>query len=171
MDFLNIEIKAKCADSNFIRNYLLQNGADFKGTDKQTDTYFKVAKGRLKLREGDIENNLIYYERNNQARPKSSKFQLVKVEDAKGLKQALADSTGIKVVVKKKREIYFIKNVKFHIDEVPGLGYFTEIEAGNKEAPLTEEELRKQCDFYIKAFGIKQEDLLEKSYSDMLLEG
>jgi adenylate cyclase, class 2 len=171
MAFLNIEIKARCADGSFIRNYLLQNGAHFKGIDEQTDTYFNVANGRLKLREGNIENNLIYYERNNQAGPKSSKFQLVKVEDAKGLKEALAASTGIKVVVKKKREIYFINNVKFHIDEVPGLGFFTEIEAGNKEAPLSEEQLREQCDFYIKAFRIKQEDLLEKSYSDMLLEG
>lgn len=170
MAYLNVEIKAKCNDASFIRNYLLTSGADFKGIDEQTDTYFNVPNGRLKLREGNIENNLIFYERTNQAGPKNSHFQLVKIEDAEGLKEALTKSNGIKVVVKKKREIYFINNVKFHIDEVPGLGSFTEIEAGNKTADLSMEELKKQCDFYLKEFEIKQEDLIEVSYSDMLLQ-
>ena len=184
MSFLNVEIKArlttknknigvgqaKCSNASFIRHYLLSNDADFKGTDKQTDTYFNVPNGRLKLREGNIENNLIFYERTNQAGPKNSHFQLVKVEDAKGLKEVLTKSIGIKVVVKKKREIYFIKNVKFHIDEVPGLGSFVEIEAGNMAADLSHEELKQQCDFYLKEFKIEQEDLIEVSYSDMLLE-
>ncbi len=38
-----------------MRNYLLTHGADYKGTDRQTDTYFNVPNGRLKLREGNIE--------------------------------------------------------------------------------------------------------------------
>lgn len=170
MSFLNIEIKAKCNDDSFIRNYLLSNGADFKGTDNQTDTYFNVPNGRLKLREGNIENNLIYYERTNMAGPKSSHFHLVKVGDAKGLKEVLIKSNGIKVVVKKSREIYYIGNVKFHIDTVPGLGSFVEIEAGNMQADLSQDQLKEQCDFYLKEFNVRQEDLIEVSYSDMLLE-
>ncbi len=169
MTFLNVEIKAKCSDAHFIRNYLLSRGADFKGFDEQTDTYFNVPNGRLKLREGNIENNLIFYERANQAGPKSSHFQLVKIEDANGLKEALTKSNGIKVVVKKRREIYYINNVKFHIDEVPELGSFVEIEAGNVKVDLSQEQLQEQCDFYVKEFGIKEEDLIEVSYSDMLL--
>ena len=49
---------------------------------------------------------------------------------------------GIKAIVKKKREIYYIRNVKFHIDEVPGLGSFAEIEAGNVFADLSQDELQ-----------------------------
>ncbi len=169
MSYLNVEIKAKCTDAAFIRNYLLKAGADFKGVDEQTDTYFNVANGRLKLREGNIENNLIFYERSNQSGPKSSHFQLVKIEDANGLKEVLTKSNGIKVVVKKRREIYYIKNVKFHIDEVPGLGSFVEIEAGNILADLSSDQLKEQCSFYISQFGIKKEDMIESSYSDMLL--
>jgi adenylate cyclase, class 2 len=169
MSHLNIEIKARCADPAFIRNYLQTHNANFKGTDEQTDTYFNSPNGRLKLREGIIENNLIYYERENQAGPKNSKFHLVKVDDAKGLKEVLTKSMGIKVIVKKKREIYYIDNVKFHIDEVPGLGSFTEIEAGNILADLSKEELQQQCDFYLKEFRINDNDLIEVSYSDMLL--
>ena len=170
MPFLNVEIKAKCSDPEFIRHYLLSHHADFKGTDEQTDTYFRVANGRLKLREGNIENNLIFYERDNQSGPKNSKFNLVKIEDANGLKEVLAKSCGIKVVVKKKREIYYISNVKFHIDEVPELGSFVEIEAGNVLANLSQQELKAQCDLYMKELGIKDEDLIDISYSDMLFE-
>jgi len=170
MSYLNVEIKARCSDSRFIRDYLLSKGAEYKGTDHQTDTYFKVPNGRLKLREGNIENNLIFYSRPDQAGPKESVFQLVKVEDAAGLKKALTSANGIKIIVEKQREIYFIANVKFHIDEVPGLGSFVEIEAGNITAPfLGAAELKQQCDDYLDAFGIREEDLVEVSYSDLLL--
>ena len=170
MSHLNVEIKAIVNDPSFVRNYLLNHGATFKGTDEQTDTYFNVKAGRLKLREGNIENNLIFYNRANQAGPKSSNFNLVKIEDTKGLKEALERSCGIKIIVRKKREIYYIRNVKFHIDEVPGLGSFIEIEAGNILVDKIESELLDQCNFYLKEFGIKEEDLIAESYSDLLMK-
>lgn len=169
MPYLNVEIKAKCPDVHFIRQYLLANNADFKGIDEQMDTYFTVQNGRLKLREGNIENNLIHYNREDKPGPKQSMFRLVKVEDAAGLKETLKDSLGIKVIISKRREIYYIGNVKFHIDEVKHLGSFIEIEAGNMLAAYTEKELREQCDFYMNAFGVKSEDLIEYSYSDMMI--
>jgi adenylate cyclase, class 2 len=172
MAFLNVEIKARCNKPAAVRDYLLANKAEFNGLDHQSDTYFNVQNGRLKLREGNIENNLIYYERSNQAGPKDSHFNLVKVEDAAGLKEVLSKSNGIKVVVKKSREIYYIRNVKFHIDEVPGLGSFVEIEAGNKLHPeMTHHQLKEQCDFYVEQFGVQLADLIEVSYSDLFLEG
>jgi predicted adenylyl cyclase CyaB len=170
MPHLNVEIKAKCSNPALVRNYLLNHGADFKGTDNQTDTYFHVCSGRLKLREGNIENNLIFYERNDQPGPKRSRFQLVKISDPEGLKTVLEKACGVKMIVRKKREIYYIGNVKFHLDDVPGLGSFVEIEAGNILADKTETELQEQCNFYLKEFGIKDLDLVTNSYSDMLAE-
>ncbi len=170
MGYLNVEIKARCGDAGFVREYLIGKDAEFRGTDHQTDTYFNVPNGRLKLREGNIENNLIYYERTNQAGPKHSDFELVKVPDAVKLKEVLTKSNGVKVVVEKKREIYYIGNVKFHIDEVPGLGHFMEIEAGNIGVELSAVELREQCDQYMRELSIREEDLVEVSYSDLLLD-
>lgn len=170
MSHLNVEIKARCTDPTFIRQWLLSNKAVFKGLDFQTDTYFQVAYGRLKLREGNIENNLIFYDRQNNAGPKNSHFQLVKVANPKELKEVLEKSCGVKKVVKKQREIYYIENVKFHLDEVPGLGSFVEIEAGNILADKTETELLEQCNFYMKEFEIKEEDLIAMSYSDLMEE-
>ena len=128
-----------------------------------------MAKGRLKLREGNIENNLIYYERNNDTGPKDSHFQLIKIEDAKNLKEVLAKTNGIKTVINKKREIYYIDNVKFHIDEVTNLGSFVEIEAGNMLADFSKEQLKGQCEQYLQLFEIQESDLINISYSDMLL--
>ena len=76
---------------------------------------------------------------------------------------------GVKVVVVKNREIYYIDNVKFHIDEVPGLGSFVEIEAGNIGVEKSRDELEAQCRFYLEAFNIPLDDLVKFSYSDMLL--
>jgi predicted adenylyl cyclase CyaB len=169
MQFINVEIKARCNHPEKIRAYLQSHQAEYIGLDIQTDTYFKVAKGRLKLREGNIENNLIYYERNNDTGPKDSHFQLIKIEDAKNLKDVLAKTNGIKAVVNKKREIYYIKNVKFHIDEVMNLGSFVEIEAGNMLADFSKEQLKAQCEQYLQLFEIQESDLINISYSDMLL--
>ena len=169
MPFLNVEIKARCQDPEKVRRYLSEHNAEFKGVDEQTDTYFDVPHGRLKLREGNIENNLIFYERHDQHGPKQSRFHLVKIEDAAGLKEVLSKSNAVKTVVKKKREIYYIGNVKFHIDEVPGLGSFVETEAGNILADLSQDELQQQCDFYMSELKIRQEDLIGNSYSDMLM--
>ena len=72
MRVINAEIKAACSDSESIRQTLTTLNADFRGKDHQVDTYFNVPSGRMKLREGNIEHSLIYYERNNQSGPKTS---------------------------------------------------------------------------------------------------
>jgi adenylate cyclase, class 2 len=167
---LNIEIKAYCHQPDRVRQYLLEQGVDFKGLDVQTDTYFEVPHGRLKLRQGNIENNLIAYQRDNLQGPKSSSFQLAPVTDSAALLQVLQHTLGIKVVVKKQREIYCLSNVKFHIDHIEGLGHFVEIEAGNLLANhLTAEHLQEQCNFYMEALKIAPGDCCTHSYSDMLL--
>lgn len=170
MTFINIEIKARTNKIAEIRDYLLANHAEYKGTDFQTDTYFNTSKGRLKLRQGNIENNLIYYERENQAGPKQSDFSLLEITDPETLKKMLTAAAGIKVKVEKQREIFFIGNVKFHLDLLPQLGNFVEIEASNKYAPRSTAQLNEQCNFYMQAFNIAPDDLIDISYSDMLLE-
>jgi len=169
MAHVNIEIKARSARLESIRTYLLENGADFRGTDRQTDTYFQVPHGRLKLREGNIENSLIHYLRPDQAGPKQSDFRLIEIAESRLLKEILTDALGIKVVIKKQREIYYLENIKFHLDSVERLGNFVEIEASDKSWPLPLETLYEQCNFYKSAFQIKEEDLVHFSYSDMLL--
>jgi len=170
MTILNVEIKARCKDPDRIRRILKENSAEFKGEDRQIDTYFSVPEGRLKLREGTIENNLIYYRRSDIRDPKSSRIDLMPVEEIDALKSLLSNALNVKIVVDKKREIYFIDNVKFHIDRIEGLGSFVEIEAIDRTGEIGEETLKEQCEYYMDLFSIEQNDLEAKSYSDLLLE-
>ncbi|MDZ7625742.1 MAG: class IV adenylate cyclase [Ignavibacteriaceae bacterium] len=166
---LNIEIKARTTEPDRIREILKTNNADFIGVDHQVDTYFKVASGRLKLREGNIENHLIYYERENTSGPKKSIVMLYKNNPDSNLKEILIKSLGVLTVVDKRREIYFIDNVKFHLDSVVGLGTFVEIEAIDKDGTIGNEKLLEQCNYYLNLLLISKEDLIATSYSDMLL--
>ncbi len=167
---LNIEIKAKCNDPVTIKEILKSHQADFKGVDHQIDTYFKVPNGRMKLREGNIETALIQYNRPNQAGPKKSDYVLYHPHPDSSLKQLLTQANGVLVVVDKLRSIYFIDNVKFHVDEVTDLGNFMEIEAIDSDGRLGEEKLMEQCQFYLNLLGIEENDLIENSYSDLLLQ-
>src|SRR3712207_369543 len=139
MPHVNVEIKARCADLVPARATLLRMGARLVGPDRQVDTYFRVPNGRLKLRQGLIENNLIFYAREDREGPKRSDVILYGTRPDSDLKALLTAALGTLVVVEKRREIYFVavdgvgldgvENVKVHLDTVEGLGSFVEIEA------------------------------------------
>ncbi|MEM1219023.1 MAG: class IV adenylate cyclase [Bacteroidota bacterium] len=170
MPHLNVEIKARCANPELIHQKLKAYEARYIGLDHQVDTYFRVANGRLKLRQGSIEQNLIHYHRSDQAGPKASDVQLYKPgPESEHLKEALRRALGVLVVVDKQRHIYFVENVKFHVDVVQGLGSFVEIEAIDKNGDLGQAHLQQQCDYYIQHLGIVPEDLISVSYSDLIM--
>ena len=167
---LNVEIKASTKRATAIKTILAKQNARFQGIDHQIDTYYKVPKGRLKLRQGTIEKTLIHYQRSNQAGPKQSTVALHHPEDDASLKEVLESALEVLVVVDKQRAIYFIDNVKFHVDEVKGLGEFVEIEAIDSEGTIGLPQLQAQCNYYIQLLGIEPDDLIEVSYSDLLMD-
>lgn len=167
MTNVNLEVKASTADQERIRKALRSRNAEFIGIDHQIDTYFSVSKGRLKLREGDIENCIVYYERENKKGPKKCEFILLEVDPDPDIKEIFKKLFGILTVVDKEREIYFIDNLKFHLDTVKDLGTFVEIEAASDKA---DKRLYKQVKEYMVLFGIREEDLISGSYSDLLLK-
>lgn len=170
MNIKNFEFKAKISDIEEYENRLLQINPIYQGEDHQIDTYFNVSTGRLKLREGNIENSLINYIRENTADSKKSEIILYQHEANKALKDILTLQLGVKIVVDKKRKIYFIENVKFHFDKVENLGTFMEVEAIDSEDKFTYEELKEQCDYYFNFFKLDKLQLIDKSYSDLVEE-
>ena len=85
-----------------VEAFLLAHHAAFAGLDLQKDTYFNIPNGRLKLRQGNIENNLIFYKRNNQKGSKQSDFHLATVTEPLELENLLTEALGIKAIVEKK---------------------------------------------------------------------
>jgi adenylate cyclase class 2 len=169
MPSINIEFKARAADIESLEKKLLELCPVFIGEDLQVDTYFNVKEGRLKLREGNIENALIWYQRPDTAGAKQSDIILYKHQPAAALKEILIKMHGVKVVVSKKRRIYFIDNVKFHFDRLEGLGTFVEVEAIDTNGDTSKKVLEEQCEKYAAFFGIVPGDYVEDSYSDMML--
>ncbi|MFV0606889.1 MAG: class IV adenylate cyclase [Niabella sp.] len=169
MAHINFEFKAKTNNLIDAEIKLKQLQPEYKGEDHQTDTYFNVPNGRLKLREGNIENSLIYYERENKSGAKQSNVLLYRHQTNAGLKEILTKVHDIKIVVKKKRKIYFVENVKIHFDEVEDLGHFIEVEAIDKDGSLGIELLKEQCAKFAKLFDITDDDYIAQSYSDLLI--
>ncbi|MFH1332439.1 MAG: class IV adenylate cyclase [archaeon] len=165
-----VEIKAKYENHDYIKGIFKKLSASFKGIDNQIDTYFKVRRGRLKLREGNIENYLIYYERKETKDIKRSNVILDKVNPNSNLKKILMKISDPLVVVYKRREIYYINNVKFHLDTVNNLGRFVEIEARDEHDLIPQNKLFNQVRHYMKLFDIDQKDFIDASYADLLLQ-
>lgn len=142
--------------------------AEDKGKLLQRDTYFKVPRGRLKLREEpDALSHLIAYERSDLLDHKESRYHLIEVREPTELREALAAILGIMVVVSKARHLFIFEGVRIHLDRVDGLGDFVEFEGvatdGVDPAGFT-----KLLDDLRRSFGILDQDLLPESYSDLL---
>jgi len=164
---LNVELKAYCVDPDETLRRLAELGARHQGVDTQTDVYYRVPKGRLKLRRGEWENNLIHYNRSDEPAPKESHVSLVPLGNDRTVDNLIDAALNRDVVVAKSRHIVWLGNVKFHVDNVAELGSFVEIEAidyGEQDSDT----LLAQCHEYMQLLGIRVEDLDSRSYSDML---
>ena len=94
-----------------------------------------------------------------------------------GLKQAAPDSLrnlltqafGIRGVVRKNRTLFLVGNTRVHLDEVEGLGSFMELEVvlGPEEGEAEGQAIAVDL---MARLGIKESDLVEQAYID-LLEG
>ena len=167
----NIEIKAQSDNHAKIRQLLKERDARFVGLDHQIDHYYKVPNGRLKLRLGNIERSLIFYKRENTFGAKESMYQLFKTENLKDIHPLLLGALDLLVTVDKQREIYYIHNAKIHLDVVSNLGNYLEVEIVDElEHDPAFDTLEEQCQFYQELFLVKQEELIDRSYSDMILE-
>lgn len=165
---VNFEFKARLRNEGAVRAALKKLRARHVGTDRQIDTYFRVPCGRLKLREGRIENALIYYERSDTPRPRRAQIEMMLLPRRHPLRAILRQALEVLTVVDKRREIYLVGNVKIHLDRVRRLGKFVEVEAMSRSGGLGK--VRKQARKLQKLFGLAPADLVGQSYSDLLLK-
>jgi adenylate cyclase class 2 len=167
MKLLNFEFKARLRDEKRVRAVLKRLRARLVGTDHQVDTYFRVPSGRLKVREGRIENALIYYQRSNSSRARRADVDIMLLPRRNSLRTILTGALGVLAAVDKRREIYFVRNVKIHLDRVCRLGKFLEVEAISRTGDL--KKIRAQARSFQKLFGIRPSDIIGESYADLLL--
>ena len=163
----NLEFKASCQSLDLLRQHLVDLQAEHRHTMKQLDTYFNVPQGRLKLREIDAHKaELIYYERSDLAESRYSNYQICDIPEPAAFKQIATMAWGVKAVVEKQRELWRFGDTRIHLDEVTNLGQFVELETVIRNQ--TEEEAQAEHQLVKDALGIKEEDLISVSYSDLI---
>ncbi len=166
----NIEIKAYYPELAKGRRIARQLKARFVGRAKQIDTFFKVAQGRLKLRESSLKGaELIPYVRPNVRGPKTSQYVVLPVADPAKTKVLLKELLGVEGVVEKTRDLFLLGNVRIHLDQVKGLGNFLEFEA---VMPKVSSKIRKaetkKVKRLLKLFQVVSKDLIDLAYRDLL---
>lgn len=162
----NVEFKAELRDIEVARSICKSLKAVHDGRRRQTDTYFRVADGRLKRRETQGEPaEYIFYSRSNRVDPKVSHY--VVYTEAQARERFGASPLPVWVVVKKTRDLYLLDHVRIHLDEVDALGKFLEFEAivsEENDVPMCRESVEFLREAFMPALG----EPIAVSYADML---
>ncbi len=164
----NIEIKARVRDLAGLRTRAEALSDTPVQVIPQEDTFFHTPKGRLKLRLlRPNQAQLVYYERPDQDGPKRSNYHIYETNDPQGLKTALQMALGVRGVVRKTRYLYLAGQTRIHLDDVEGLGQFMELEVVLREGQ-SDAEGQAIAEELMARLGVRQEDLLEGAYMDLL---
>ena len=125
----NVEIKARVGDPAALRARVASRATAPPALLRQTDTFFRVPSGRLKLRDfGDGAGELIFYERADRPGPRESSYSRAACAGPAAVGAVLGAALGVRGVVEKRREVFRLGRTRIHLDEVRGLGWFMEIE-------------------------------------------
>ena len=164
----NIEIKAQVPDLDPIRARVRSLASSPTEILEQTDTFFAVPQGRLKVREfSDGTGELISYHRPNQPGPKESVYTRCGCEHARALAQALGEVLPIRGAVRKRREVFLVGRTRIHLDDVQNLGLFVELEVVLSDGESAEHGELVAHEL-LSGLGIPTANLISGAYIDLL---
>ena len=166
----NVEIKARLqhADETARLAAMIADGKAI--VLRQVDTFFAGAKGRLKLRQfDDGRTELIAYQRDNKAGPKTSDYIVTPVNAPELLKASLIRAYGLQATVCKTRRLLMAGRTRIHLDEVESLGSFLELEVVLAEGE-DEEKGQAEALALMQKLGVPREALISSAYVDMLAQ-
>jgi adenylate cyclase class IV len=164
----NVEIKARVHELSGIRAKVAALASSPGEILGQTDTFFAIPAGRLKVRElSDGSGELIAYERPNQPGPKASSYSRFACTNARALTLTLSRVLPTRGTVVKQREVFLIGRTRVHLDHVDGLGLFVELEVVLADGELAEDGNR-EAQGLLDALDIPQAALVAEAYIDLL---
>jgi len=167
----NLEAKFRLSDLDAARAAALGLGYAARASFIQRDTFFVVARGKLKLREQSPEAWLIHYERDRESGLMLSRYEIVPVADPTRTREMLARALGVLAEVRKHRTLLTRRSVRLHLDRVDTLGSFGEIEAILAEGSEEGEgagSARAPVDELLGALGVGASELIEGSYFELM---
>jgi adenylate cyclase class IV len=161
----NLELKARLDDPERATEALRRLEAVQAGEVFQVDTYFQVARGRMKLREETgTTAELIFYDRPNGGPSRWSDFSTTPVLDPATMKAVLTAALGIQGTTTKRRQVFLWNECRIHLDDVEGMDLFLEFEvmsAGDE----TDDHARLTS--LVTVFGVDLNRAIPGSYVDL----
>ena len=165
----NLEAKFRLANHAEAEKRAAALGYTRRAILNQRDTFFRVANGKLKMREENGASVLIFYHRDESGPLMLSSYDIVPVADPARTLQILTAALGTIAVVEKVRTLMLLRNVRLHLDRVANLGDFGEIEAVIPDGDDPERS-RAAVDEILAALGVTQSGLIDVSYFEMRAE-
>ncbi len=168
---LNREIKAYCPDFEPVRRVLREWEAVFIEVKRQVDYYYHLPNSddigvtrRLKLRVEKGKRQLIYYLDRQEGGARTSRFQIWDINDPR-IQEALDESLGIRVIVRKSRELWRKENIIFNLDTVDEVGQILEVEVQDKDGC----DIDAQVEEYRSLFGPFLGGYIDGSNEDLVI--
>jgi adenylate cyclase class IV len=172
----NVESKTRCPDLETVARLVFTLGARYEGRLEQVDTYLRVPRGRLKLREishhapdGQVyaSTELIRYERPDGKGARVSAYERTAVDDGESSRRRLEAAHGVRGRVRKQRELWILDSTRIHLDAVEGLGTFVELETVCAETEPSVDE-RLEHERLWSALGLDRRATVDCSYIDLV---
>jgi predicted adenylyl cyclase CyaB len=163
----NLEAKFRLSNHADAEARATELGYTRRAVLHQRDTFFRVANGKLKMREENGSAVLIFYHRDESGPLMLSNYEIVKVADPPRTLRILAVALGPIAVVEKVRTLMMRDNVRLHLDQVARLGDYGEIEAVIADGDDPEQS-RSAVNEILAALGVEKPDLIDVSYFEML---
>ena len=171
----NLEIKVKATIDDFwsIINSPIEKY--YIATLEQTDTYFLVPDGRLKMREEEGRKpHFIRYFRPDLSSDKTSCYTKYNVGDVDSFDRVFGCLLKREVVVNKIRKLFIYKNARIHLDAIKNLDdpYYIEIEVviNNKEDEEKSNTLMNELLTMMKLTDTERNPIISNSYREIVLE-
>jgi predicted adenylyl cyclase CyaB len=164
----NIEVKVRASDLAEVRAAALAIGARSVGVETQVDRYYELAgERRVKLRSrGDGSAEMIRYDRPESDGVRASDYEVTPVRDVDA-GVCLVPRNEPVAIVRKRRALLLLENVRIHLDDVEGLGTFLELEAV-VDAHHDDAACRLQVADVLEALGLARSQPIRASYGELI---
>jgi adenylate cyclase class IV len=164
----NVEIKALVRELDAIRTRARSLASSPGEILQQTDTFFAVPSGRLKVREfPDGTGELISYQRPDRRGPRESVYARYPCENAQALSETLGKVLPVRGIVLKMREVFLVGRTRIHLDRVQNLGSFVELEVVLSDGESVEHAEHVALEL-LQKLEISETGLLAQAYIDLL---
>lgn len=173
----NVEAKLRVESLEEVRNRAEDLAETGSTRLHQTDWFFPVATGRLKLRvehrpdpataDTGTRAELIAYQRNNDSVARISDYLRCPVADADLQRNVLQQALGTGPVIRKHRELFRVGRTRIHLDQVESLGCFVEIEVVLGDGEPAQSGLQ-EYDRITQALGLAEAVVEPVAYADLL---